>query len=411
AHHVPVVLVVQLVGGLDVLRHRVVAAGAAIAGGGAALLLQRRGELGVHVGGVGRKAVGEGGAVGDADGVRAGERDHVVGVKPLGGEHLLEPVDAGERRRKVGERLAGEGDAPVVAPRRHVEVDLVAGEEVRGVAPGEGDDVGAGDDAGALPLERRLGRVDHLEAAQAQVRDAGLLRRRGARRRRVEEDGGVAALDEAVVEEEADEPGADAAVAAAAADGVLDGVPHDLLRAVARALVVPDRETSGDRARTEHVAAEHVPVVLVVQLVGGFEVLHHRGVAGAVARPRQVGLERGVHVGGGGGEAVGEGGAVGDADGVRAGEGDHVVGVEPLVGEVLLELVEPGERRRQVGEGLVGEGDAPVVAAGRHGEVDVGVAEEVGGVAAGEGDDVGAGDDAGARALERRLRRVDHLEA
>jgi hypothetical protein len=38
-----------------------------------------------------------------------------------------------------------------------------------GVAGGERDDVGAGDDAGALGLEERLDAVDEAEAAQRQV--------------------------------------------------------------------------------------------------------------------------------------------------------------------------------------------------------------------------------------------------
>jgi hypothetical protein len=171
--HVPVVLAVQAAGGHRVLRHRGVAAAAAVA-----LRGQRAGERVVHVRDVGREAVGEGGAVGAADGVGAGERHHVLDVEPLGGEHLLEPLEAGERRRQVGDGLAVEGHAPVVAAGRHVEADrAAAAEDAGGVAAGEGDDVRARDDAGAGSLERRLGRVDHLEAAQAQVGRAGSLRR------------------------------------------------------------------------------------------------------------------------------------------------------------------------------------------------------------------------------------------
>jgi len=160
--HVLVVLVVQDVGGLEVLHHRVVGAVGRRAGS-----LQRGGERRVHVGGVaGRQAVpAEGGAVGAADAVRAGERDHVDVVQPLGGEHLDEQVEAGERRGKVRQGLAGEGHVAVVAAGGHGEVDAAAAEEVGRVAGGERDDVRARDDAGACRLDLRLGRVDHLVPA------------------------------------------------------------------------------------------------------------------------------------------------------------------------------------------------------------------------------------------------------
>jgi hypothetical protein len=228
--HVPVVLAVQAVGCHEVLRHRRVAAAAA------ALIGQRGGERGVHVRGVGWEAVGEGRAVGAADGVRAGERDHVLGVEPLGGEHVLELLQAGERRRQVGEGLAVERHAPVVAAARHVEVDRIAAEEVGGVAAGEGDDVRARDDAGAGILECRLGRVDHLEAAQAQVGRAGPLRGLGGASR-VQENRSIAPLNEAVMEEQTDEAGARATVTVRA---VLHGLPDDAFRIGARVLVVAD---------------------------------------------------------------------------------------------------------------------------------------------------------------------------
>jgi len=148
---VPVVLVVQLVRGLVVLRHRVIGAGWR-----RAVRLELCGERRVHVGGVaGREAVpAEGRAVGAADAVRAGERDHVDGVEPLGEEHGLEARDVGERRGKVGEGLAGERHLAVVSPRGHGKVDRAAAEEDAGVAAGEGDDVGAGHDARAFRLQR-----------------------------------------------------------------------------------------------------------------------------------------------------------------------------------------------------------------------------------------------------------------
>jgi hypothetical protein len=189
--HVLEVLLVEVVGGLEVLHHRVVGAGGRRAGG-----LQLGGERGVHVGGVaGREAVGEGRAVGAADAVRAGEHDHVLGVEALAGEAVLELVDVEEGWGQVDQGLVRARDGLVVAARRHVEVGHAVAEEVGRVAAGEGHDVGTGDDARAGRLELRLGRVDHLEAAQArEVGNAELLRLRvgfGG----LEQDGGVAALN------------------------------------------------------------------------------------------------------------------------------------------------------------------------------------------------------------------------
>jgi hypothetical protein len=67
-------------------------------------------------------------------------------------------------------------------------------EQVGRVAGREGDDVGAGDDAGAGGLERVLDRVDELEAAQARVVGRALLLRRRAERGRVQKDGSITAL-------------------------------------------------------------------------------------------------------------------------------------------------------------------------------------------------------------------------
>uniref|UniRef100_J3MLJ8 Uncharacterized protein n=1 Tax=Oryza brachyantha TaxID=4533 RepID=J3MLJ8_ORYBR len=60
------------------------------------------------------------------------------------------------------------------------------GGALRNGVPGyQGQDVGAGHDAGALLLQRRLGGVDDVEAVEALVRHRVLLRR-PARRRRVD---------------------------------------------------------------------------------------------------------------------------------------------------------------------------------------------------------------------------------
>ena len=65
-----------------------------------------------------------------------------------------------------------------------------------GVPGGEGEHVGAGDDAEAGLLQPRLGAVDDLEAAEARVRGRVLLRR--VARRRVQQNGRVAALQSVI---------------------------------------------------------------------------------------------------------------------------------------------------------------------------------------------------------------------
>jgi len=181
--HVPVVLVVELVGGDDVLHHRGVVGEVGV---GRALLLEYGGEARVHVGR--RRGDGEeGGAVGEADGVGAGEHDEVVDAQAFDLEALDEPGEVEGRPRQEGERLVLHGHAAVQASPREAVVDLGAAEEEGGVAGGELDDVGAGDDAWAGLLERRLGRVHHVEATQAgEVCRAELLRP-WVRRRRVEQ--------------------------------------------------------------------------------------------------------------------------------------------------------------------------------------------------------------------------------
>ena len=125
--------------------------------------------------------------MGEADGVGAGEHDEVVDVQALDLEVLDELGEVEGRRWQEGERLVLEGHAAVEASPGEAVVDLGAAKEEGGVAGGELDDVGAGDDARAGLLERRLGRVHHVEAAQAgEVCRAELLRPR-VRRRRVEQ--------------------------------------------------------------------------------------------------------------------------------------------------------------------------------------------------------------------------------
>jgi hypothetical protein len=132
--------------------------------------------------------------VGAADAVRAGEHDEVVDAEPLRPEAAHELGQVEEGRRQEGERLALQRDVAVEAPAGEGVVDPAPAEEEGGIAAGELDDVEAGDDAGAGPLDRRLGRVDHLEAGQAgEVGRAELLRTR-VRRRRVQQNGRVTAL-------------------------------------------------------------------------------------------------------------------------------------------------------------------------------------------------------------------------
>ena len=108
-------------------------------------------------------------------------------------------------------------------------------------------------------------------------------------------------------------------------------------------------------------------------------------------------------------DAVEEGGAEGAADGVGAGEDDHVLEGEGLVGELVGELLRRGGGWGQVVEGVLGDGDVAIAAAG--GDLVVDIAGELDAVAGGEGEDVGTGDGARARGLAGGLGGVDHLEA
>ncbi|KAE8807579.1 Peroxidase 2 [Hordeum vulgare] len=245
-----VVLVVERVGGHHVLVHRGVV-GRAWASG--ALSPQHVGKAGVDVGGDGEAIGDEGGAMGHPNGVGAGEHDHVLCGEALGGEAGDELVEVEERRRQVVQGLRGVGDAAVEAAGRHVDLHRHPAEEVGSVTACEGDDVRAGDNAGAGLLDGVLGGIDDLEAAEAgEVGRAELLRLRVGRRR-VEEDGGVAALHEAVVEEHADEAGADAGVLV---DEALHLIPHDGLHARARLLVVAHLQAMARRRRQEQCACQ-----------------------------------------------------------------------------------------------------------------------------------------------------------
>lgn len=149
--------------------------------------------------------VGELGAVGEADGVGPGEGYHLLDVEALGGEGL---DDGGEGHVGEGDVAGDVGGAwldAVLAAEADGEVGPADhGDEVAG---GLGEDVGAGDDAGALELELGLGARDDVEgvAGEGLVDVAvalGLVEVVGG-----DEEGGVAAADDAVVEEEAEGAG------------------------------------------------------------------------------------------------------------------------------------------------------------------------------------------------------------
>jgi hypothetical protein len=93
---------------------------------------------------------------------------------------------------------------------------------------------------------------------------------------------------------------------------------------------------------------------------------------------------------------------------VRAGEGDEVVGVQALADEAGDQVLELHHRRRDAQEHVEEPGDHDVAPAGGHGEAAAGEAagDDVG-VARREGDNVGAGDDAGARGFHGGL-DLDH---
>ncbi|WVZ96139.1 hypothetical protein U9M48_041811 [Paspalum notatum var. saurae] len=164
----------------------------------------------------------------------------------------------------------------------------------------------------------------------------------------------------------------------------------------------------------EHLPGDQVAVVLVAEHVGvgGDAVVVEHGVAAAGARRGAHGLERGgvggVHGGVDGGvEPAVALGAAGLAEGVRAGEGDEVVDVEALGGEVADEVRELVDRGRDVLEHVEEIGHRAVAPA--RGHVEGGeAAGDHGGVARREGQDVGARDDARAHCLHCGLDRV-HL--
>ena len=141
--------------------------------------LQKGGVSGVQrrvlsMGGVeGVEAGGEGGAVGDPDGVGPGERHHLVERQALHVEVVSELGGAEERRREVLHHLRAQRHAPVSAPRGHVVPD-VAGHE-GAVAGRKGKNVRARHCFRADGLDHGLRLVDHLVAYEAGVVDRAVF--------------------------------------------------------------------------------------------------------------------------------------------------------------------------------------------------------------------------------------------
>lgn len=143
-------------------------------------------------------AGGELGAVGEADGVGPGEGDHLLDGETPGGEDV---DDLGEGHGGGGDvalDVVGVGGPAVAAAEGDgVEGPADHGEEVAG---GLGEDVGAGDDAGAGHLEAGLGADDHVEGVAGEgVVDLVVALGGGGG---AQEEGGVAPAHHAVVEEQ-----------------------------------------------------------------------------------------------------------------------------------------------------------------------------------------------------------------
>uniref|UniRef100_A0A8R7TNV4 Uncharacterized protein n=1 Tax=Triticum urartu TaxID=4572 RepID=A0A8R7TNV4_TRIUA len=222
---VEVVLVVEGVRGADV---EVLGQGA----GGvvpSALVPERGGELGVD-GRVGvehrLEAVLEGRAVGDAEGVRAGEGHQVGHVQAAVAEGGDEGRHVEEGRRQEADesgRRRGEG---VAAAEGDVEARPAGLDE--GVAGGEHGDVGAGDGGPAGAVHGGADALDEVQRHGAEGLVGDLIELAAGA---LEQHGRVAALREAVVEEDADERRRHAHVAA---ERLGDVELHDVLQVRAR---------------------------------------------------------------------------------------------------------------------------------------------------------------------------------
>lgn len=109
----------------------------------------------------------EGGAVGDADGVGAGEGHHLVSREPFPCEVVDELLGVEARRWQVLGDFRQEGDTAIPATGRDV---VVYPSGLEGAVPsGKSDDISTGDRSRAHGLELGLCLVNHLEPTEARV--------------------------------------------------------------------------------------------------------------------------------------------------------------------------------------------------------------------------------------------------
>jgi hypothetical protein len=128
----------------------------------------------------------------DADGVRAGEDDELLDGEAAAGRGEV-VLQLGEVEGGLGEVGVGGGrgrDDAVLAAAGELVKDLAAAEDVRGVAPREDEDVGAGGVGADLLLDG----VDDLEAGKADVVDGILLGVGAVGGGLVEENGSITSL-------------------------------------------------------------------------------------------------------------------------------------------------------------------------------------------------------------------------
>lgn len=144
-------------------------------------------------------------AVGEAYGVGPGEDDQVLYGELLGGEEVDDLGDGHVGLGVVAVDSVGSGHEAVLA----AEADPVVGpaDHVDEVTGGRGDDVCAGDDAGALELEGGLDAGNGVEAVAGEVNVGVMVALRLVEGVGGDEEGGVAAFQHAVVEEEAEDGG------------------------------------------------------------------------------------------------------------------------------------------------------------------------------------------------------------
>lgn len=144
-------------------------------------------------------------AMGEADGVGAGEGNGFLSGETLGGEDREDLGDGHVRAGEItfdGEDMGGKG--VFTAERDGVEGTTEHGDEIAG---SEGENVGARDGVRASELELGLGTDDSVEgvAGEGEI-DLGVAFG-GVEGVGGDENGSVAAADEAVVEEEAERAG------------------------------------------------------------------------------------------------------------------------------------------------------------------------------------------------------------